>query len=225
MNRLMINFWLGTVLYAGTICNASMCSAEEAPFGKPDRFWNYISRLDEERQDQKRIRMDRHIREEELEHQGDADKRRKADHDDANGVETTFGDHSSDAGPKIAGLDFNNRVVLHGTLIEGIVGGTNSSAPKTDLMPMAEKESSFKMADENSQRQDQDHSMQHAHEVWKKMQELPAPHNFVEDWVPSDPDPTANGSFGTIPDNGSPVPYRLNGHLDIQRKLPWQIDD
>ncbi|MBX9722064.1 MAG: hypothetical protein K2X81_11760, partial [Candidatus Obscuribacterales bacterium] len=42
------------------------------------------------------------------------------------------------------------------------------------------------------------------------------------DWVPSALDSTWNGGFTTPPDNGSPVPYRLNGHVNEQRKLPWQ---
>lgn len=40
------------------------------------------------------------------------------------------------------------------------------------------------------------------------------------DWVPDKLDPTSNGGFGVIPDNGAPVPYRLNGHVDIQRGRP-----
>lgn len=42
------------------------------------------------------------------------------------------------------------------------------------------------------------------------------------DWVPSNLDPINNGGFTTAADNGFPVPYRLNGHLDFQRKRPWQ---
>lgn len=44
------------------------------------------------------------------------------------------------------------------------------------------------------------------------------------DWVPSGLDSVWNGGFTTPPDNGSPVPYRLNGHVDIQRGLPWQAN-
>lgn len=42
------------------------------------------------------------------------------------------------------------------------------------------------------------------------------------DWVPSALDQLSNGGFTTPPDNGAPVPYTLNGHVDYQRKLPWQ---
>lgn len=45
---------------------------------------------------------------------------------------------------------------------------------------------------------------------------------ILHDWVPSKVDRLHNGGFGIEPDNGFPVPYRLNGHLDIQRKLPWE---
>ena len=45
------------------------------------------------------------------------------------------------------------------------------------------------------------------------------------DWVPSSLDSLWNGGFTTPPDSGLPVPYRLNGHVDIQRKLPWEKGD
>jgi hypothetical protein len=44
-------------------------------------------------------------------------------------------------------------------------------------------------------------------------------------WVPDKPDPLQMGAFSTEPDNGSPVPYRLNGHVDLERELPWLHDD
>jgi hypothetical protein len=50
-------------------------------------------------------------------------------------------------------------------------------------------------------------------------------HELPGDWVPSKIDLTDNGGFGVIPDNGSPVPYRLNGHVDIQRGRPWEIHE
>jgi hypothetical protein len=43
--------------------------------------------------------------------------------------------------------------------------------------------------------------------------------------VPDKIDLTANGGFEISPDNGSPVPYRLNGHIDIQRGRPWKDSD
>lgn len=46
----------------------------------------------------------------------------------------------------------------------------------------------------------------------------------LHDWVPDKVDPTSNGGFGLSKDNGRPVPYRLNGHLDIERKLPWEAE-
>lgn len=45
------------------------------------------------------------------------------------------------------------------------------------------------------------------------------------DWVPDKLDPANNGGFEVSPDNGSPVPYRLNGHVDIQRGRPWDINN
>jgi hypothetical protein len=44
------------------------------------------------------------------------------------------------------------------------------------------------------------------------------------DWVPDKLDPLNNGGFATSPDNGSPVPYRLNGHVDLERGRPWLHD-
>ncbi|MCA9801387.1 MAG: hypothetical protein KC777_05345 [Cyanobacteria bacterium HKST-UBA02] len=45
---------------------------------------------------------------------------------------------------------------------------------------------------------------------------------MLHDWVPDHVNRLQNGAFVKEPDNGFPVPYRLNGHLDIQRKLPWE---
>ena len=45
------------------------------------------------------------------------------------------------------------------------------------------------------------------------------------DWVPDKLDPIDNGGFAVSPDNGSPVPYRLNGHVDLQRVRPWDINN
>jgi len=49
----------------------------------------------------------------------------------------------------------------------------------------------------------------------------PSPNN----WVPDKYDPLNNGGFEVSPDNGSPVPYRLNGHVDIDRGRPWKDND
>lgn len=43
----------------------------------------------------------------------------------------------------------------------------------------------------------------------------------LHDWVPDKVDPLDNGGFALSPDNGSPVPYRLNGHVDWERGPPW----
>ncbi|CAN5507955.1 hypothetical protein BH11CYA1_BH11CYA1_14280 [soil metagenome] len=45
------------------------------------------------------------------------------------------------------------------------------------------------------------------------------------DWVPDKLDPINNGGFTIAPDNGSPVPFKLNGHVDIQRGRPWNDND
>ena len=45
-------------------------------------------------------------------------------------------------------------------------------------------------------------------------------YDLAGDWVPDSLHLTSNGGFSNAPFNGSPVPYRLNGHPDIQRGVP-----
>lgn len=45
---------------------------------------------------------------------------------------------------------------------------------------------------------------------------------MLQDWVPDKPNRLHNGGFSKAPDNGFPVPYKLNGWIDIQRKFPWE---
>lgn len=56
---------------------------------------------------------------------------------------------------------------------------------------------------------------------WQRLTRAP---HLIGDWVPSEADPANNGGFTKHKDNGRPVPYRLNGHINIQRKLPWESD-
>lgn len=44
--------------------------------------------------------------------------------------------------------------------------------------------------------------------------------DLAGDWVPDSINLTCNGGFEIAPNNGAPVPYRLNGHVDIQRGRP-----
>jgi hypothetical protein len=53
----------------------------------------------------------------------------------------------------------------------------------------------------------------------------PPPQVKPNDWLPSGVDPLWNGGFTTPPDNGAPVPYHLNGHVDIERGRPWLHHD
>jgi hypothetical protein len=53
------------------------------------------------------------------------------------------------------------------------------------------------------------------------MADLEPIQNRLLDWVPDKVDRLQNGGFTTAPDNGSPVPYRLNGHVGIERGYPW----
>ena len=59
--------------------------------------------------------------------------------------------------------------------------------------------------------------------AWKELTK-PVPY-MLHDWVPDKAKPIHNGGFERMPDNGSPVPYHLNGHPDLERKLPWDIAD
>ncbi|MDX2105552.1 MAG: hypothetical protein SFY67_04035 [Candidatus Melainabacteria bacterium] len=60
-------------------------------------------------------------------------------------------------------------------------------------------------------------------ELMRELSRLPeaAP----DDWVPDKADPVNNGGFSIAPDNGSPVPYKLNGWIDFQRKYPWEDEN
>ncbi|MDZ4836206.1 MAG: hypothetical protein SGJ27_20705 [Candidatus Melainabacteria bacterium] len=51
----------------------------------------------------------------------------------------------------------------------------------------------------------------------------PIPGMF-HDWVPSPLDREQNGGFTGAPDNGFVVPYKLNGWIEIERKLPWEAE-
>lgn len=53
------------------------------------------------------------------------------------------------------------------------------------------------------------------------MNKLQPVQNRLLDWVPDKVDRLQNGGFSTSPDNGRPVPYRLNGHVGIERGYPW----
>jgi hypothetical protein len=55
--------------------------------------------------------------------------------------------------------------------------------------------------------------------IWKDLTK-PNP-DALHDWVPKGPELIHNGGFEREPDNGTPVPYHLNGHPDFQRRLPW----
>ena len=56
-------------------------------------------------------------------------------------------------------------------------------------------------------------------------QKLATPHLLFDDWVPDKPVRQSNGGFGKTKDNGRPVPYKMNGHIEIQRKFPWEADN
>jgi hypothetical protein len=52
------------------------------------------------------------------------------------------------------------------------------------------------------------------------LEKLPPISDLPSEWVPSGIDLTSNGGFSIAPNNGAPVPYRLNGHVEIQRGSP-----
>jgi hypothetical protein len=56
--------------------------------------------------------------------------------------------------------------------------------------------------------------------TWRELTE-PIP-DMLTDWVPDKVKRLHNGGFSISPENGRPVPYKLNGHLDIERNLPWK---
>lgn len=70
---------------------------------------------------------------------------------------------------------------------------------------------------------DRDYRCKAKEDEKKTFEELTRPiPGMLHDWVPDHVNRLQNGAFVKEPDNGFPVPYRLNGHLDIQRKLPWE---
>jgi hypothetical protein len=75
-------------------------------------------------------------------------------------------------------------------------------------------------------RSDRNKDGKHRRSHFDELSELlkPPPPMGPNDWVPDKLDPITNGGFTTSPDSGSPVPYRLNGHVDLERDLPWLHD-
>jgi len=61
-------------------------------------------------------------------------------------------------------------------------------------------------------------------EAERKLHEAPAD-ILYSDWVPSKVVRQDNGGFGIAEDNGAPVPYRLSGHINIERGFPWNPSD
>jgi hypothetical protein len=53
-----------------------------------------------------------------------------------------------------------------------------------------------------------------------KQEKLEPVHELPGDWVPGKIDLTSNGGFALGPFNGTPVPYELNGHVDLERGKP-----
>ncbi len=92
----------------------------------------------------------------------------------------------------------------------------------SDLTPADEAgdDTSSDIAGADKSDLDADERKKKERETWK---DLTAPiRGRFHDWVPDRVNRLHNGAFEKEPDNGFPVPYRLNGHLDIQRKLPWE---
>lgn len=80
-----------------------------------------------------------------------------------------------------------------------------------------------KKSDDNFKRAQDRRDKDRRLEDLKEMREIDVlPEGYLHDWVPADPDPRQNGAFSIAPDNGSPVPYKLNGWVVIQRGLPWE---
>lgn len=100
-----------------------------------------------------------------------------------------------------------------------------------DLSALADMRADLK--DDDGKRGDDDHDVDKSdREDYRKrmkdddirtFRDLTAPiAGMFHDWVPSKPDRGQNGAFTMAPDNGSVVPYKLNGWVEIQRKLPWE---
>jgi len=105
----------------------------------------------------------------------------------------------------------------------------NSKGPKevdrqdsSDLRDK-DKDKDKRDKDKDDRRRDKRREFMSDEELMKELSRLPeaAP----DDWVPDKADPVNNGGFSVAPDNGSPVPYKLNGWIDFQRKFPWEDEN
>ena len=94
---------------------------------------------------------------------------------------------------------------------------------RQDNSDLRDKDKDKRDKEKEDRRKDRRREFLSDEELMRELSRLPeaAP----DDWVPDKPDPVNNGGFSTSPDNGSPVPYKLNGWIDLQRKFPWEDDN
>ncbi len=158
------------------------------------------------------------------EHHDDTDRQR---HDDSGG-----GRHDDTGGDKFDGSQFDKSSFIDtdfskSSFRDGFKTRLHSRVyfdaqeVERTLDKLRDMEKRFYVKDHDPDRDD-DFDDTSPRAVWEKLtQDIPK----IGDWVPSPADRLDNGGFELDKDNGRPVPYRLNGHVDIQRGLPWEKDD
>lgn len=94
---------------------------------------------------------------------------------------------------------------------------------RQDNSDLRDKDRDKRDKEKEDRRKDRRREFLSDEELMRELSRLPeaAP----DDWVPDKADPVNNGGFSIAPDNGSPVPYKLNGWIDFQRKFPWEDDN
>jgi hypothetical protein len=97
--------------------------------------------------------------------------------------------------------------------------GSSDDSSRSDAYDLnSDDASDAKMERDRYRRRMKEDDKRMRHELDKPIDGL------LHDWVPSPPDKTNNGGFTSPPDNGYVVPYKLNGWIEIERKLPWEAE-
>lgn len=205
MSRLLICLCL--LFFAGLACRA-----EETMFGLRDDLWSSMHEHDQAYKRQKR--RDRETKNDNADKYGKPDSR-LSDQDSDGGWRNQSA--TEEATPDTAGAI--RRWHCAAAAEPDISKGSSLAGNRFPA------EASFGGARERKEFFPADAARSRVLEASLEWLKLISPDYQIGDWVPSSPDRLRNGGFGSNPDNGSPVPYRLNGHIDIERKLPWQPEN
>ena len=202
------------------------CAAQDTPTDAHDDFWQFMNETDHARD----LRKLKERRDEELERQMEdtienramSMKKRPLYGDvKSQRLKLGVGDKSLGdlGGDKIVGTDdlfskdkFTGNDFMISRLSES--DARDDSVRPGPLGPLKKKITHADDAD--------DQEVDPRTDEWKRLLKT----NYaVGDWAPSPVDLLDNGGFTHQKDNGRPVPYRLNGHINVNRGLPWDTAD